>query len=272
MPGVALLAGVAGLAGVASETLAVVLVVLFGGGGVMGVAGFGYAMVGTATLAVLLDPATAVVVMILPMLATNVQLVGELDRGSLSSCVERFWPYVVAAVAGTLLGMALLDRIPTAVLALALGLLTAAYVAGKQPYVTLPGRSAFEARCFRQSTRWKVGLGFVSGVVFGASNIGVQIVAYLDALELDRSTFVGVLAMILVGVSVVRVAAAWLLGLYDAPGALPLSVLGILPGLVGVATGRRLRPRIPPRYQTAGTLLLLAVIAVRLSVKGASGI
>lgn len=265
-------ASIASIGGVAVETLALVLAVLFVGGVVMGVAGFGYAMVGTATLAVLLDPATAVVVMILPMLATNVQLVGELDRGSLSACVERFWPYVVAAVVGTLLGMAVLDRIPTAVLALGLGLLTTAYVVGKQPYVELPGRSLFEDRCFRPTTQWKAVLGFASGLVFGASNIAVQVVAYLDALELDRSTFVGVLAMILVGISIVRVAAAALLGLYDAPGALPLSVTGIFPGLVGVAAGQRIRPRIPPRFQTAGTLLLLAVIAVRLSLKGATAL
>lgn len=258
------------VAGVATDTLALVLVVLVAGGLVVGVAGFGGAILWTAGLATLLDPATAVVVVILPMLATNVQLVGELDRGSLSACVERFWPYVLAAVVGTLLGMALLNRIPAAVLALGLGMLTAGYVLGTQPYVTVPGRATFGDRCFRPTVRWKAALGLGSGVVFGASNVAVQVVAYLDALDLDRSTFVGVLALILVGVSVVRVAAAWLLGLYDAPGALPLSVLGVVPGMVGVAAGQRLRPRIPARYQTAGTLLLLSVIAVRLTVTGAT--
>ena len=90
----------------------------------------------------------------------------------------------------------------------------------------------------------------------------------LDALDLDRSTFIGVLAMVFVGVSAVRVAAAWVLGLYDAPGALTLSVVGVVPGLAGVAVGSRLRPRVSESRRTAGTLLLLAVIGVRLVTGG----
>ena len=254
--------------GVGAATVATVLAVLFVGGVVMGIAGFGYALVGTATLAALLDPATAVVVMILPMLATNVQLLTELDRESLSTCFARFRPYLAAAIVGTLLGMVLLDRIPSDVLALGLGVLTLGYVGLTQPYVTVPGRAAATDYCFRPTGPAKAALGFASGVVFGASNVAVQTVAYLDSLELDRSTFVGVLAMVLVGISVVRVAAAWLLGLYDAPGALSLSLLGIVPGLVGVAAGQRVRSSVPERARTAGTLLLLGVIGVRLTAKG----
>lgn len=258
--------------GVPATTLAAVLAVLLFGGVVMGVAGFGYAVIGTTTLAVLLDPAIAVVVMILPMLATNIQLVGELDQDSLTSCARRFWPYIVSAAGGTLLGMALLDRVPTAVLALGLGLLTGLYVVGRQPYVTLPGGATARVVCFRPGPGAKGVLGFASGLIFGASNIAVQVVAYLDSLDLDRQTFVGVLAMVLIGISTLRVGAAWYLGLYDAPGALSLSVAGIVPGVVGVAAGRRVRDRIPQRYQMTGVLLLLSVIAVRLSVKGANGL
>jgi hypothetical protein len=77
--------------------------------------------------------------------------------------------------------------------------------------------------------------------------------------------------MVLVGISTVRVGAAAALGLYDG-GAFALSVAAAVPGLVGVTVGNRLRPAIPERYQTAGTLLLLAVIAVRLTVAGARGL
>ncbi|WP_435196202.1 sulfite exporter TauE/SafE family protein [Natronomonas sp. EA1] len=254
-----------------AETLALVALLVFVGGLVKGIAGFGYAIASTAFLATVLDPGTAVVVMILPMLAANLSLVRELDRDSFSACLRRFWPYVAAAVGGTLLGMALLSRVPTPVVALGLGLFTGGYVAVKQPYVALPGEDRLRAYCFRPSTTGKLALGFVSGVVFGAANVAVQVVAYLDSLALDRETFVGVLAMILVGVSTVRVAAAWQLGLYEA-AALPLSVGAVVPGLLGVSLGGVLREYIPERAQTAGTLLLLGVIAVRLSVTGATGL
>ncbi|MFB6219601.1 MAG: sulfite exporter TauE/SafE family protein [Halobacteriaceae archaeon] len=245
---------------------AAVLGIVFFGGFVKGVTGFGYAIASTAILATVLDPATAVVVMILPMLAANVSLLSELDREDVPDCVRRFWPYLGAAVVGTLLGMALLDAIPKPALALGLGTFTGLYVLLTQPYRTLPGEAWLRDRCFRTGTPAKAALGLVSGVVFGASNIGVQVVAYLDSLSLDRQTFVGVLSMILVGVGSVRVAAAWSLGLYDARGVLALS------GLAGVVAGGRLRRFVPEAYQTAGTLALLAVIAARLTYAGATGL
>jgi uncharacterized membrane protein YfcA len=258
--------------GVETVTLALALVVVLFGGLVKGLAGFGYAVASTALLATFIEPSVAVVVMILPMLAGNLSLVTELERDDLGPCLSRFWPYLLAGLAGTLAGMALLDRIPTAVLALTLGVVTLAYVATSQPYVTLPGESWVVDRCFRPGATAKAALGLASGVVFGASNIGVQFVAYLDALDLDRATFVGVLSMLLVGVSTVRVGAAWMLGLYGASGVLAVSVLAVVPGLVGIAAGQRLRAGVPERYVTAGTLLLLVVIGLKLTHGGATGL
>ena len=258
--------------GVATELLPVVFGVVFVGGLVVGVAGFGYALVATSALAAVLDPRDAVVLMIIPLLAANVSLTRELDRNGLRTCVRRFWPYVLAAVVGTMVGMAILRRVPTAGLALALGLFTLVYVALAQDRVTVPGRDRFAGWCFRDRPAAKVGLGLVSGFIFGASNVGVQVVAYLDSLELDRSTFVGVLAMILVGVSGMRVLAAFALGLYGTSGLVLLSATAAVPGLVGVGFGRRLRSRIPTRYQTVGVYLLLTVIGIRLTVAGASGL
>jgi len=119
--------------------------------------------------------------------------------------------------------------------------------------------------------------GLVSGAVFGATNAAVQVVAYLDSLDLDRSTFVGVLAMILVGISALRLAVAWGLGLFatgtgTAAGLLALSALAAVPGVVGVAAGQRLRRRLPERHVTAGAFLLLAVIGVKLLSDGVAGL
>lgn len=258
--------------GVAAVTLTLVLGVVLLGGLVKGVAGFGYAVVSTALLATFLDPSRAVVVMILPTLAANVSLVGELDGNEVRTCAQRFWPYLVTALAGTLLGMALLGVVPKPVLALGLGLLTFGYVLTKQAYVTLPGEAAITSYCLRPGAGAKAALGFASGIVFGATNIAVQVVAYLDALDLDRTTFVGVLAMLLVGISTVRVGAAWVLGLYATGSLLALSVLAAVPGILGVEAGGRIRGYIPSAYQTAGTLVLLAVIAARLTTNGLRGL
>lgn len=249
-----------------------VLAIVFVGGLVKGLAGFGYAIASTAILATVLDPSTAVVIMIVPMLVANLVLVRELDREGLRSCIRRFWPYVLAALVGTLAGMGALGFIPTRPLTVGLGLFTLGYVIATQNRVAIPGRNRFVRACFRPGTSVTVAVGFVSGTVFGASNVAVQIVAYLDGLSLDRSTFVGVLSMILVGVSTVRLGAAWFLGLFDASGLVALSVLASIPGLIGVAVGGRLRRRLPDAYLGVGVVVLLTVIALRLLSKGLLGV
>lgn len=254
--------------GIDGVVLATVVLVVFLGGLVKGVTGFGAAIVSTATLATLFDPPFAVVVVILPMLAANLTLVTSLGREGLRSCFVRFWPYVLAALVGTLAGMTLLEVVPQAMLSLGLGLFTLAYVTFTQSAVTVPGEAWLRERCFRSGSFAKAALGFVSGAVFGASNAAVQIVAYLNSQDLDRSTFVGVLAMILVGVSGLRVGAAWVLGLYGGTALLTVSALAIVPGLVGVRAGQHARQYIPEAYQTAGALLLLTVIGIRLTTKG----
>ncbi|MDY6819975.1 MAG: sulfite exporter TauE/SafE family protein [Halobacteriales archaeon] len=256
----------------AALTWVLVFGVIFFGGFIKGVVGFGYAIASTAILATVIDPSIAVVVMILPMLAANVSLLRELDRSEIRSCLNRFWIYVVAALIGTVVGMFLLDVIPKPVLALLIGGFTLLYVLTKQPWLPVPGESWIAERCFTTGWVAKGSLGFVSGIVFGAANIAVQVVAYLDSLSLDRSTFVGVLAMILVGISSLRVGMAWTLGLYGSNTLLLYSAIGTVPGVLGVSVGGRFRQYIPAEYQLIGVLGLLIIIGLRLTTAGLAGL
>jgi len=252
--------------------LALLFGVVFAGGLVTGVTGFGFAIVATASLASLFEPRTAVVVVIVPILAANVSLVRELDRTGLVSCVRRFWSFVAAATVGTVLGMIALSYVAAAPLSLALGLFTVGYAAAAQPWVRLPGESRFDDFCLVETHTRKGVLGAVSGAIFGASNVGVQVIAYLESLDLDHETFVGVVAMIFLGIGVVRVGAAWLLGLYDSTAVLGVSVAAALPGLLGVAVGKRFRTRIPPRVRDAVVYALLVVIGVKLAAGGVAAL
>lgn len=260
------------MAGVSVTILATVFVLVLVGGLVTGITWFGQAIVSTTSLATVLDPEQAVTVMILPLLVANGSLVRELDGGGLRRCVRRFWPYVLAATLGTLVGMGLLGRVSTVSLSLALGVFTLLYVLFSQDRVRVPGIARLTGWCFDERPVRMAGIGAVSGVVFGASNVAVQVVAFLDSRSLDRSTFVGVLAIILVGVSVVRIGAAFTLGLYGTSGLLGISVLAALPSLLGVAIGRRVRGAIPERYRTVGVFALLTVIGVRLTLTGLQGV
>jgi len=177
------------------------VIVLFGGL-VTGITGFGYALISTTTLAILFDPQSAVLLMIIPALIANLPLLRELTHESLKRCVHHLWVFIVAATIGTLLGMVLLRRIPTGGLTLALGVITLGYVISLQD--VLPAQrqhplheSELDSR-MHSLGRFSIGLG--GGLVFGASNIGIPLVAYLDSLDLDRATLVRVVALIFLGV------------------------------------------------------------------------
>jgi uncharacterized membrane protein YfcA len=254
-------------AGLGTETLVVVAAVVLFGGLVKGTAGFGYAVASTAVLATLVAPTVAVTLMIVPTLAANLSLARELGRDGLRSCVRRFWPYVLAATVGTLVGTALLDVVPTRPLSGLLGAFTLGYALLNQRRLPVPGRARLGEFCVEDPST-SAAVGLVSGVVFGASNVAVQVVAYVDALDLDRETFVGVLSMVLVGVSTVRVGAAAGLGLYT-PDLFALSLLAAVPGLLGVAAGERLRARLPEAAVSAGVLAVLVVVGLRLLARAA---
>ena len=252
------------------STIEVFLIALamFAAGGVTGLTGFGFALVSTATLAVVLDPQTAVVIAILPVLATNLELANELDRERLRHCVGQFWLFLLAAAIGTVLGMVLLRRIPAVLFTLVLGVLILVYVLFTQTLIPIRGVEQVSTRFVRQNTVVNAGVGFAGGAVFGASNIGVPVVAYLDSFGLDRSTFVGLLALILLGISTLRVGVAWGLGLYGSNSLLLLSAGAALPALLGTVSGQAIRHRLPDRYIGAGVLVLLTIIGIRLTVSG----
>ncbi|QAU11534.1 sulfite exporter TauE/SafE family protein [Halorubrum sp. BOL3-1] len=252
-----------------ADLVAMIVVVVAVAGAVNGVAGFGFAVVGTMVLAATLDPAAAVAFMILPMFAVNLSLVGDLSREELRTCGTRFAPLLVAALAGTVAGMALLDRLPEAPVRVLLGLVSLGFVATAQRAVPLPNPSGMGTRETAETPLVMATVGAVSGVLFGATNVGVQLVAYVRSFDLSHGLFVGVVALVFVGINGLRVAAAAALGFYpDAAFALA-SVAAAVPAVAGVAVGKRLRDRVSDRLRRGTVLGLLTVIGVRLVLGGA---
>ena len=251
------------------ELVVMIAVVVGVAGAVNGVAGFGFAVVGTMVLAATLDPATAVTFMIIPMFAVNLALVGDLTREELRTCGTRFAPLLVAALVGTVVGMALLDRIPGAPLRTLLGLVSLGFVATSQHTVPLPSLPVASGREFGDGPLVMTIVGVVSGVLFGATNVGVQLVAFVRSFDLSHGLFVGVIALVFVGINGLRVGAAGALGLYPDLGLALASVAAAVPAVAGVAVGKRLRERVSERLRRGVVLGLLTIIGVRLILGGA---
>jgi uncharacterized membrane protein YfcA len=250
--------------------IAAVTVVILVAGMVNGLAGFGFALVGTMALATAIDPATAVVFMIAPILAVNLSLVRDLSTADLRSCATRFMPLMVAALAGTLAGLVVLDRIPQGPLKLGLGLVTLVFVVSAQDLVTVPGLDRAKEGCFVESKPGMIGVGAVSGVLFGGTNVGVQLIAYLRSCDLSHSVFIGVVAMVFLGLNGVRIGAAGVLGLYPSLTVAGASAVAALPAVAGVAAGKRLRSHVGAAQRRAAVLGLLVLIGVRLILGGLS--
>ena len=253
------------------ELAATITVVVAVAGAVNGVAGFGFAVVGTMVLAATLDPATAVAFMILPMFAVNVALVGDLTREELRTCGARFAPLLVAALVGTVVGMTLLDRIPGAPLRVLLGLVSLGFVAANQRLFALPSPPAVSDPDIAERPLVMAAVGAVSGVLFGATNVGVQLVAYVRSFDLSHGLFVGVVALVFVGINGLRVGAAAALGLYPDLALVLASAAAAVPAVAGVAVGKRLRERVSERLRRGVVLGLLTIIGVRL-ILGGTGI
>ena len=255
------------IAGFSPSLLVILAVVLLVSGMVNGLAGFGFALVGTMALATVIEPATAVVLMIIPILSANATLVSELSARELTRCGRRFWPLILAALAGTIIGMAVIDRLPGAPVRVGLGLITLAFVGSRQSTLPLPSLDG-DSGIDREGTVVMLVVGGVSGLLFGATNVGVQLVAYLRSFDLSHSLFVSVVAMVFLGINGVRVGAAGVLGLYPSAAVAALSVAAVVPSVLGVAIGRRLRQRVDSRHRAIAVLGLLSLIGVRLVLGG----
>lgn len=245
------------------------VVLLVVAGIINGIAGFGFALVATMALATVIEPAVAVVFMILPILAVNLSLVGELSVSDLQSCGRRFAPLLGSALVGTVLGMALIDIIPTDPLRVLLGVVSLGFVVSAQNRYSVPGLERAREGCFVESTPAMLGVGGASGVLFGGTNVGVQLVAYLQSCDLRHELFVGVVALVFLGLNGIRVGAAGVLGLYPGLVVVGVSAVAGIPSVVGVLIGKRLRKRVRERLRDALVLGLLTVIGLRLVTAGA---
>ena len=249
---------------VAPVPLLAVAVVVFVAGAVNGIAGFGFALVSTLVLATTIDPATAVVFVIVPILAVNLRLAGELSGTEFSTCLRRFGPLVGAALVGTLSGMVVLDILPERPLRVLLGLVSLAFVVSVQEVVSVPGEQRARAGCFVEHPVAMAGVGGVGGALFGGTNVGVQLVAYVRSCDLSHDLFVGVVALLFLSLNGLRVAAAGALGLYPDLTVAALSVAAAVPAVAGVAVGSRLRDIVSPRVRRGAVLGLLTLISVQL--------
>ncbi|SLN37486.1 Sulfite exporter TauE/SafE [Oceanibacterium hippocampi] len=201
-------------------------------GGVKGVVGLGLPTVSLALLATVFDLTTAMALMIVPSLATN--LWQAATGGNARALIRRLWPFLLAATATIWIGAAMLTRLDVGLLTALLGVLLVAYAALGLAGVRITIRPPRE--------RWAgPGFGAANGLLTGLTgSFVVPGVMYLQAIGLPRDMLVQAMGMLFAASTAALGLALGGNRLLDGPLALT-STLALLPAILGMILGQRLR-------------------------------
>ncbi len=242
--------------------ITVILAAVALGGLIKGLNGFGYALVSTSLLTLVMPAQEAVALMIIPLIIANIELTAKLSVEELKACIDRFKAYIAASFIGVTAGMLLIDYMPSLLLKKAVGLIVLGFVASRIRKIS---------RVFSTAKNFCVEnlgieplLGLFSGLVFGSSNVGVPFVAYFKELELSRERFVSMIAITVLASSVLRIGLASYLGLYTGTESILISAALGIPGLIAVKAGDRIGEKLPAEVTEKASLLLLLAIGLKL--------
>jgi hypothetical protein len=223
-----------------------------------GVIGMGLPTIAMGLLSLVLAPAQAAAVLVVPSLVTNVwQLVAGTNPLGL---FRRLWSMMAGVVAGTFAGAGVLAGNNTGFAVLALGVALVFYA--------LVGLAGVKLAVARRHEVWLAPLvGAVTGLVTGATGVFVlPAVPYLQAIGLARDALVQALGLSFT-VSTLALAVGLLrLDAYSSVSA-GLSLLALAPALIGMWLGQRLRRRLDAatfrRVFFAGLFLLGLYLVLR---------
>src|SRR5688572_11577410 len=239
-----------------SAIVAMVGSIFLAAGLVKGVVGLGLPAVAMALLGLVMPPAEAVSLLVVPTVVTNIW---QLYAGPLLGAVtRRFATMMVAICAGVPLGIGLLIHGTHATVAL--GAVLAAYgaIGLTAPHFAIPSRAE----------RWCSPLiGFATGAVTGATGVGaIPLAPYLSSLDLDKEEMIQALGLAFTVSMIVLAVGLTLEGKFHAAVA-GGSLLALLPALAGMALGQRIRERMSAtafrRWFFAGLLALGVYMVAR---------
>lgn len=244
------------LADMPEQLVLIIGVVFVLAGLVKGVVGLGLPTVAMGLLGLVMLPAEAAAILLLPSFVTNIWQL--LAGPGVAALVRRLWPMMTAVFAATLASTGLLTSSYTAIVTAGLGLVLLVYA--------VLGLLKLSMSVPRRSEPWAGPvIGALTGIMTGATGVFViPAVPYLGGLGLGRDDLVQAL-----GLSFTVSTVALGIGLWS-NDAIPLQSIGmsavaIVPALVGMWLGGWLRSHVEAetfrRWFFAGLALLGAHIS-----------
>ncbi|MGY6270761.1 sulfite exporter TauE/SafE family protein [Achromobacter denitrificans] len=239
--------------------LAATLAVFVLAGVVKGVVGLGLPTISMAMLALVMAPAQAAALLIVPSLITN--LWQARPWPSLPATLRRIAGMQAGICAGTIAGALWLGPPSGQWAGVCLGLALMAYAAwglfGSPPRVP-PGREGWLGAA----------VGAATGLITAATGVFViPAVPYLQALGLGKDALIQAMGISFTVSTVALGAGLWLNGGYT-PEAAGASVLMLLPALAGMGLGQWLRARLSARTFKLCFMVSLALLGAYQVARG----
>jgi uncharacterized membrane protein YfcA len=203
-----------------------------------GATGIGMPIVGVPLLALIIDVKRAISLITIPLIITNI--VQALEGGRLHAAAFKLIIPIIAFAPGCVLGFEILFRsnqntsriISGAMLVLAASL-TAVTKRGKRFWVN------------RQTSITAAAAGMSAGIIAGLSGVaGPPVFIYLLGFDPTPKEFTKLAAMFLIAANVIMALALMQASRMDTLATL-YSLVAIVPVVVGMIVGQRLRDRIP---------------------------
>ena len=216
-------------------TIIVIAGVFLIGGVVKGVIGLGLPTVSLALLAVTLDLTTAMALILVPSIITNIWQI--LAVGNVKAVLLRIWPFLLLATVTVWIGAIALTRVDLALLSALLGALLVIY--------SVVNLSGFYFQVAVRHEKW-LGpiMGTLNGVFTGMTGSSVVPgVMYLQAIGLPRDLLVQAMGMLFMLSTLALTVALQQNTILTAELAIA-SVGALLPSILGMIVGQRIRQRL----------------------------
>lgn len=229
---------------------------------VKGIIGMGLPSVALGLLTLIFGLREAMVVLLLPALATNIYQAAS--GGALIALGRRFWPLLLAVPVGTWAGVSVLANANTALLNAGLGTMISVYALAVLMTPEFPSARPHES--------WlSPAIGLISGLLTGVTGtLGYPGLFYLQALRLKRDVLIQAMGLLFI-ISTVALAAAMAERQLIAAGPGGMSAIAVVPALAGMVAGRGIRDRIPEPVFRTMFLVALVVLGVAIIAKALVG-
>lgn len=229
---------------------------------VKGSLGMGFSTICLAILANVLDLKTAISIVVIPSLISNLMVM--FSAGNWRTSIKTFWPMLLMAVPGMALGLQILRQADNSLSLLILAIVLISYgVWGL--------RNSLNNNEFRIQDKYIPKLnpviGLITGTVNGATGSQIfPIMPYLLSLNISKDVAVQAINLSFTLSSLIMLGGLIAMDALDQASMLTYS-LGILPVMIGVFLGNKVRKRLSEQRFRRSVMTLVIFLGVLLLVK-----